>query len=116
MRLATALARAAIAQGLAEDAAVRSGAGSLAAGRGQRRETQETNAAIDRDAASDSPATNARTTLMAVRHLDFEQSAPFPADWTEEQKYGPISFDDHSGGDNWYEWCPVHWWTKWNAP
>ena len=37
VRLATALARAAITQGLAEDAAVRSGAGSLAAGRGQRR-------------------------------------------------------------------------------
>ena len=49
MRQATALARAAIAQALAEDAAVRSGAGSLAAGRGQRRAAREANAAIDRD-------------------------------------------------------------------
>ena len=65
------------------------------------------------DAASDSPAANARTTSMAVRHLDFEQSAPFPADWTEEQTHGRISLHDTSS--SWVDWCPVHWGTKWNA-
>ena len=67
------------------------------------------------DAASDSHAANACTTSMAVRDLDFEQSAPFPADWTEEQKYGRASVHDTSSGNHWFDWCPVHWGTKWNA-
>lgn len=48
----------------------------------------------------------------ATRVLTFERAVPFPKEWSNHQKYGAVGFCEK---DTWYDWCPEHWGTKWDA-